>query len=210
VLTRKGTAQHGHRFVRNAHRLNPKVSPDFDDQSGNVRMKVHVLVSIHVVEWQAGRAKSCELRPDFRFDLATNLRKKEKADPGSGHVPIERCIAAEESGNFDIRQYGTAVHQNQMQPNAKFGQSAGPRNRISGSISPDHQARSGKDPVPMRLFDGLIDRHVEPEIVGADDQSPQLVISRPRRNWKNSTPSRKRRRSICGLFTISATREAIF
>jgi hypothetical protein len=34
----------------------------------------------------------------------------------------------------------------------------------------------------MSLFDRLIDCRVEPEIVGADDQSPQLVISRPRRN----------------------------
>ena len=97
-----------------------------------------------------------------------------------------------------------------MQTDAKFGQSAGTRHRIGGSICPDHQARGGEDSVPMRLFDRLVDCRVEPEIVGADDQSPQLVISRPRRNWKNSTPSRRRRRSICGLLTISATSEAIF
>lgn len=97
-----------------------------------------------------------------------------------------------------------------MQTNAKLGQPAGTRHRIGGSISPDHQARGGEDSVPMRLLDRFVDCLVEPEIVGADDQSPQLVISRPRRNWKNSTPSRRRRRSICGLFTISATSEAIF
>src|SRR5262245_54488689 len=97
-----------------------------------------------------------------------------------------------------------------MQTNAKLRQPAGTRHRIGGGSSDDHQARSGEDPVTMRLFDCLVDRRVEPEIVGADDQSPQLVISRPRRNWKNSTPSRRRRRIICGLFTISATSEAIF
>ena len=62
----------------------------------------------------------------------------------------------------------------------------------------------------MRLFDRLVDCRVVPEIVGADDQLPQLVLSRLRKNWKNSTPSRRRRRIICGLFTISATSEAIF
>ncbi len=34
----------------------------------------------------------------------------------------------------------------------------------------------------MRLFDRLVDCRVEPEIVGADDQLPQLVISRLRKN----------------------------
>ena len=36
------------------------------------------------------------------------------------------------------------------------------------------------------------------------------AVWRSRRNWKNSTPSRKRRFIICGLRTISPTMEAIF
>jgi hypothetical protein len=36
--------------------------------------------------------------------------------------------------------------------------------------------------VQVRLFDGLIDGKVEAEIVRADDQAPQLAISRLRRN----------------------------
>jgi len=97
-----------------------------------------------------------------------------------------------------------------MQTDVKLGQSARTRHRIGRSIPPDHQARGGEDPVSMRLFDRLVDCRVVPEIVGADDQLPQLVISRLRKNWKNSTPSRSRRRIICGLFSISATSDAIF
>ena len=97
-----------------------------------------------------------------------------------------------------------------MQTDVKLRQSARTRHRIGRSIPPDHQARGGEDPLSMRLFDRLVDCRVEPEIVGADDQLPQLAISRLRKNWKNSTPSRRRRRIICGLFTISATSEAIF
>ncbi len=66
-------------------------------------MKVHVLVGIDVVEGQTGRSKGRELCSDFRFELATNARKHEESDPGSSHVPVERCIAANEFGNLDIR-----------------------------------------------------------------------------------------------------------
>ena len=97
-----------------------------------------------------------------------------------------------------------------MQTDAKLGQPAGTRHRIGGSISPTIRLAVERIPCRCACFDRLVDRRVEPEIVGADDQSPQLVISRLRRNWKNSTPSRSRRRIICGLFTISATSEAIF
>jgi len=116
-----------------------------------------VLVGIHVIERQTGRAKSCELRADFRFELAANPRKQEKPDPGSGHVPVEYRIVANKCGNRDSRQDRTAIHQNQMQTDAKVGQSAGPRHRIGGCLAADHQARRGEDPVPMRLIDRLVD-----------------------------------------------------
>src|SRR5438477_8663153 len=40
VLTRNGPAQHPDRFIRNAHRLEPKVLTDLDDQPGHGWMKV--------------------------------------------------------------------------------------------------------------------------------------------------------------------------
>ena len=96
-----------------------------------------------------------------------------------------------------------------MQTDAKLGQPAGTRHRIGRGVGPDHQACGPQDPVPMRFFDGLVDRRIKSEIVGANDKPPQLAISRLRRNWKNSTPSRTRRRIICGLLIISASSEAI-
>ena len=70
-------------------------------------MEMHVLVRIHMIERQTGRAKSCELRSDFRFELATNSRKQEKSEPGADHVPVECCIAANESGiAATLRRYG--------------------------------------------------------------------------------------------------------
>ena len=65
----------------------------------------------------------------------------------------------------------------------------------------------------MGLLDRLVDRDIATEIIGGDDQPPrrqsQLAISRSRRNWKNSMPSRSRRRIISGLLSISPSSEAI-
>jgi hypothetical protein len=69
-----------------------------------------------------------------------------------------------------------------MEADAKLGQPMGARHRIGRRVSPDHQARGRQDPMPMRFFDGLVDGRVQTEIVGANDQPPQLAISRLRRN----------------------------
>jgi len=90
-----------------------------------------------------------------------------------------------------------------------MGQPMRPRHGIIGGWSTDHQTGGGQDAVLVGLFDRLVDARIEPEIVCADDQALQLAISRLRRNWKNSTPSRNRRRIICGLLIISAASEAI-
>ena len=63
----------------------------------------------------------------------------------------------------------------------------------------------------MRDLDGLVDLFRKAEVVGGDDQSFQSAASRRSfRNWKNSTPSRRRRFIICGERTISLTIAAIF
>ena len=96
-----------------------------------------------------------------------------------------------------------------MQADPQVRQATGTGYRIGDGRGADHQARGRQNAVPVGLFDSFVDGGVEPEIVRADDQASQLAISRLRRNWKNSTPSRKRRRIISGLLIISATSEAI-
>jgi hypothetical protein len=173
-------------------------------------MKVHVLVSVDVIEREAGCAKRCELRPDLGRELAANAREDRKSNAGAGHVPVEPTVPAEELRDLHLGQNGVPLSQVQVQADPEFRQTMGAGYRIGRRPAAYHQARGRQDPVPMRRFDSLVDQRAEAEIVGADDQPPQLAISRLRRNWKNSTPSRSRRRSICGLLTISATSEAIF
>jgi hypothetical protein len=73
----------------------------------------------------------------------------------------------------------------------------------------------------MGTYHGVIDFGGRPEVIRRDHQALQLQLGvsspplqaasrRERRNWKNSTPSRKRRFIISGLAIISATIDAIF
>ena len=101
------------------------------------------------------------------------------------------------------------IDEHQMQADPQVRQATGTGYRVGDGGGADHQARGRQNAVPVGLLDSFVDGGVEPEIVGADDQVPQLAISRLRRNWKNSTPSRSRRRIISGLLIISATSDAI-
>jgi hypothetical protein len=68
-----------------------------------------------------------------------------------------------------------------MKANAQARQPPGARHRVGRRRGGDHQTGGRKNAVPMRLLDSLIDRRVEPEIVSANNQAPQLAISRLRR-----------------------------
>jgi hypothetical protein len=209
ALLRKSATQYRDRLRGDPHRFHAVITANLDDQPSDAGMKVHVLVGVHMVERQTGCSERCELRPDLALQLTANCREDKKSDAGAGYVPVELAVLADELRDLCRMQNGMSIGQVQMQADMKLGQMMGAGNRIGRRRAPNHQARGRQDPMPMRFFDGLVDSRVETKIVGANDQPPQLAISRLRRNWKNSTPSRRRRRSICGLLTISATSEAI-
>jgi hypothetical protein len=97
-----------------------------------------------------------------------------------------------------------------MKTNAQRGQSLRAFDGIIDGDAAHHQARCRQNPARMRKLDRFVDLRRQPEIVGRDDQRLQCAVSRrSRRNWKNSMPSRNRRRIISGLRTISPTIEAI-
>jgi hypothetical protein len=83
-----------------------------------------------------------------------------------------------------------------VQPDPEIWQPAGARHGIDRRRGRDHQARGRQNTVPMGGFYCFVYSRVEPEIICTDDQAFQLAISLLRRNWKNSTPSRSRRRII--------------
>jgi len=171
---------------------------------------MHMLVGVHVVEGKTSRAKRLELCSDLLCKLTSNSRQKEKPDSSARHIWIEHAISAYEVRNLCSRQRRNTIDQNEVQPNPESGQLTGARHGVGCRRGRNHQARDRQDTLPMGGFYCFVYSGGEPEIVRADDQASQLAISRLRRNWKNSTPSRNRRRIISGLLIISATREAIF
>ena len=103
-----------------------------------------------------------------------------------------------------------AVAEHEMQTDAQRRQAARTRHGVGGRSAAHHQARGGQDAARMRELDGFVHLGRQAEIVGRDDQRLQCAVSRrSRRNWKNSIPSRNRRRIISGLRTISPTIDAI-
>jgi len=172
-------------------------------------MDVHVFMRVHVIEPQPGCPKRVELRTYLHGELTANPRQKKEPKPGSRHVPIEPAFAADQVRYLGSRQSRKAVDKVEVQPDREARQTPRARYGITDCRTRDHQAGGRQNAVPVGLLDSLVDGGIEPEIVRADDQASQLAISRLRRNWKNSTPSRNRRRIISGLLTISATSEAI-
>jgi hypothetical protein len=159
-------------------------------------MKMDVLVSVHMVEPQAGRMKGLELRADLHRELTTNSRQSKKPNTGAAHIRIEAAVPAHQPGDLGGRKGRMPIDENQMEADPQVRQATGTSSRIGDGRGADHQARGRQNAVPVGLFDSFVDGGVEPEIVGTNDQASQPAISRLRRNWKNSTPSRRRRRII--------------
>ena len=172
-----------------------------------------------------------------RISAASRVRMpgaKKKRKRGASLISVEPAVLPHQTGR--VRRAAIPARRRSGRDAARRAAPANgaPDHRVGGCRGGDHQARAGRR-IPSRCacLDRLVDGDVAPEIVGADDQPPRVpfarsvsgvrrrtqsrsaaaaqpAISRWRRNWKNSTPSRSRRRIICGLVIISATSEAIF
>ena len=171
---------------------------------------MEMVVRIDVIERETGGAIGRELGLDLGADLPTHRAPEEDVDPGPYHVRAQRSGTVHQIRNTLAGQGWCTVDQHQMQSDAQPRHAVRACHGVGGGGRTDHQAGRGQDAVSMRLLDRLVDLGRQPEIVGGDDQRLQCAISRrSRRNWKNSTPSRRRRFIICGLRTISPTIEAI-
>ncbi len=97
-----------------------------------------------------------------------------------------------------------------MQADPQARQPLGQRHGLRGSRSRHHQAGGAQHAVAVSLFDRVVDRFGETEVVRGDNDCVQSSTPRrSRRKAKNSTASRSRRFSISRLCAISITMEAI-
>ncbi len=172
---------------------------------------MEVLVHVDMLEHQSGAGIRLELSPDFGAQLAPQCRASGDIDRQPDKIASQPAGAVHQVGDLLRRQRRSAFDQHQVQADAQARESARATQRIVGGRSADHQACGRQDAAPVRLFDGDVDLIRQAEIIGRYDQVLQCATPlRCRRNWKNSMPSRRRRRIISGLRIISETMAAIF
>jgi hypothetical protein len=182
VLVGESGAQRLDRFERHPDGRHPIIAPDFDYHSRDRRMKMHVLVGVHMVEKQAGGAKCPELCVDLRRELTANPEQSKIPNASAAHIRIETAVPAHQTGDFGARKRRVPIDENEMQADPQVRQETGARYGVSRGGGADHQARGRQNAAPVRFLDSFVDGGVEPEIVCADDQVSQLAISRLRRN----------------------------
>ena len=173
-------------------------------------MQMEMLVSIDVVERETGRQECFELRRDFGFDLTAHPGKREYGHARDQHVSPKAAIRTDEIRHGRGWRHWPALDQDEVQSDLERREPARPRNGIVRGVAAHHQARGGQNAFPVCRLDRFVDLKCEAEIVGRDDEALQCAtLRRSRRKWKNSTPSRSRRLSICGLASISPAIAAI-
>src|ERR1700733_2169877 len=166
---------------------------------------------IDVIERQSGGAVGVELRGDFGADLPPDTRSNDAADAVADEIVAQTPRGTVERWNLRARGERIVIDQNDVKPDAQPRQFTRASDGVGRGRSADHETCGAENAAPVRLFDRGIDRFAEPEIVRRYRQPIQCADSRrSRRNEKNSSPSRRRRRIISGLRTISEAIAAIF
>ena len=134
-------------------------------------MQVHVFVRVGVVEGEAGRRESRELRADFRGELRPDARAEEVIQPQPDLVGGKPASVIDEIRNARSRQHGRTLDDHEMQADAQGWQRAGAAHRILSGRPRHHQARGGQHALAMRALHPLVDRLGEAEIVGGQDDA---------------------------------------
>ena len=203
--------EHGKRLARHAQRAQSVPAACVDHRACNGRVNVKMMVRIDVIERQAGRGESIELRRDFRRELFAHFRAQEDLRAERRHVPAQPSLVVDEIRDGSAGKCRPSIDEREVQPDTQRRKAAGALDRIGDGGPAHHQTGGAQDAAGVRYFDGAIDFGRQAEVVGGDDQRLQCALCRrSRRNWKNSTPSRSRRFIISGLLAISPTIDAIF
>jgi len=118
----------GHRETQRRDRLDrqpycaqPIIAADLDDEPGDGRMQMDMLVPVHVIEHEAGGAEGLELGANLGGELPPGGRGEIKAEAGAHHVRIKRAVGADQRRHLRRRQQRYAVRQHQMQADTERG-----------------------------------------------------------------------------------------
>jgi hypothetical protein len=163
-------------------------------------MQMHVVVGIDVVESEPGRAERLELCANLRGELAAHGWHERVAHPCAHESVWHLAGIIAEIRQLDPWQHRATSRHHQMQAYRQLRQTFGALDGVGGGRRADHQARGGEHAIAVRSLDALVDGAGQAEVVTGEDDAVQgarivacrvqAAFSRPRRNLKNSTPSR--------------------
>jgi len=139
-------------------------------------MHVKVLVHIGVVQFQAGVGKRLELRADLLLRLAARRPARRQPPAERGQARREAPVGVDQIRNALRRQHRPrSAGQRHVQAHAQPRQAMRPFDRIGRGRLSHHQAGGGQRCGMERLLDRLVDRRIQAEVVGRDDQVPHKV-----------------------------------
>jgi len=203
--------ERGKGLARHAQRPQSMLATRVDHGACHRRMNMKMMMRIHMVELEAGRCESIELRGDLGGELFAHFGTQEDLRAERRHVPAQPSLVVDEIRDGSAGKCRPSIDEREVQPDTQRRKAAGALDRIGDGGPAHHQTGGAQDAAGVRYFDGAIDFGRQAEVVGGDDQRLQCALCRrSRRNWKNSTPSRSRRFIISGLLAISPTIDAIF
>lgn len=133
-------------------------------------MQMHMVVSVDMIERETGLEELLQLRANFRLQLLSCRRTEEEIDTRAHEAGRESPVRLNEVGDAFRRENGSATDDNHVQAYPERGQAVRALDRIGRRRRAYHQARRGKDSLPMRMFDRLIDRDAETEVVARHDE----------------------------------------
>ena len=121
-------------------------------------MQVKVKMAIDMIEPQAGRSKTFELRVNLGPQLAAQAAIEVIAKPGADGVAGEFLPVVHQAGNCFARASGTAAQQGQVQPHTQIRILPGQGRRFAAGRLIHHQAGARQDALAMSPDHGLVDR----------------------------------------------------
>ena len=178
-------------------------------------MQMKMLMSVDMIKRQACCSKATKLSSYFRPDLAAADRIEKNLGTKARHISAQMTVVLDEVCNLGRRQKGRRFNQCQMKANPQARRLTRKLDRLATVWRTNHQACCREHSVAMGDDNSFVNFASKPKIIGSNNKALQCTASRlpssrrSRRNWKNSTPSRRRRFIMVGLTTISPTIEAI-
>ena len=126
----------GHGFPGDAHRAEPEAATDFQQDPLHGRVKMHVVVRVHVIQRETALREGFELSRDLRPQLRPDSRAKEDAHPGTEEIVEERSVGPHQKWDLLRREDGASLHQHEMQTHAQPGQTPGAPDRVPVRLEP--------------------------------------------------------------------------